>query len=49
MMALHNISDKNLENVLKSLEKNSMLAVRWFENKYKKLKTENLGIVSDNF
>ena len=26
------ISDESLENVLKSLEKNSMLAIRWFEN-----------------
>ena len=31
------ISDESLENVLKSLEKNSMLAVRWFENNYMKL------------
>ena len=28
------ISDKSLENVLKSLEKNSMLAITWFENNY---------------
>ena len=31
------ISDKNVENVLKSLGKNSMLAIRWFENNYMKL------------
>ena len=31
------ISDESLENVLKSLEKNSVLAIRWFENNYMKL------------
>ena len=31
------IFDENSENVLKSLEKNSMLAVRWFESNYMKL------------
>ena len=31
------ISDKSLENVLKSTEKNSMLSIRWFENNYIKL------------
>ena len=34
------ISDESLENVLKSLEKNSMLAIRWFENNYMKLNTD---------
>ena len=29
-----------LENVLKSLEKNSMLATPWFENNYMKLNTD---------
>ena len=43
------ISDKSLENVLKSLEKNSVLALRWFQNNYMKLNTDNFGIVSDNF
>ena len=33
------ISDDSLENVLKSLEKNPMLAIRWFENNYMKLNT----------
>ena len=33
------ISDKSLENVLKSLEKNSMLLIHWFENNYMKLNT----------
>ena len=31
------IFEENSENVLKSLEKNSMLAVRWFESSYMKL------------
>ena len=43
------ISAKSLENVLKSLEKNSVHALRWFENNYTKLNTDNFGIVSDNF
>ena len=34
------ISDESLENVLKSLEKNSILATRWFENNYMKLSTD---------
>ena len=34
------ISDKSLENVLKSLEKNSMFAIRWFEINYMKLNTD---------
>ena len=33
------ISDKSLENVLKSLE-NSVLAIGWFENNYMKLNTD---------
>ena len=33
------ISDKSLENVLKSLE-NSILAIGWFENNYMKLNTD---------
>ena len=33
-------SDESLENVLKSLEKNSMLAIRWFENNYMKLNAD---------
>ena len=43
------ISDKSLENILKSFETNSMLALSWFENNYIKLNTDNFGIVSDNF
>ena len=34
------ISDESLENVLKSLEKNSMLAIRWFENNYIELEIQ---------
>ena len=34
------ISDESLENALKSLEKNSMLAIRLFENNYMKLNTD---------
>ena len=33
------ISFKSLENVLKLLEKNSMLLIHWFENNYMKLNT----------
>ena len=36
------IFDESLENVLKSLEKNSLLAIRWFENNYMKLNTDKL-------
>ena len=34
------ISDESSKNVLKSLEENSMLAIRWFENNYMKLNTD---------
>ena len=34
------ISDESLANALKSLEKNSMLAIRLFENNYMKLNTD---------
>ena len=39
------ISDESLENVLKSLEKNSMLAIRWFENNYMKLNTDKCRLI----
>ena len=39
------ISDESLENVLKSLEKNSMLAIRWFENNYMKLNTDKCRMI----
>ena len=38
------ISDKSLENVLKSLEKNSILAISWFENNYRKVNTEKCRV-----
>ena len=34
------VSDESLGNVLKSFEKNSMLAVCWFVNNYIKLNTD---------
>ena len=39
------ISDESLENVLKSLDKNSMFAIRWFENKYMKLNTDKCSLL----
>ena len=39
------ISDESLGNVLKSLEKNYMLAIRWFENNYIKLDTDNCHLI----
>ena len=39
------ISHESLENVLKSLEKNSMLAIRWFENNYMKLNTDKCRLI----
>ena len=39
------ISDESLENVHKSLEKNSMLAIRWFENNYMKLNTDKCRLI----
>ena len=39
------ISDESLENVLKLLENNSMLAIRWFENNYMKLNTDKCRLI----
>ena len=39
------ISDESLENVLKSLEKNSMFAIRWFENKFMKLNSDKCRLL----
>ena len=39
------ISAYILENVLKSFEKNSMLALRWFENNYMKLNTDKCHLI----
>ena len=38
------ISDESLEN-LKSLEKTSMLAIRWFENNYMKMSTDKCHLI----
>ena len=43
------ISDEDLENVLKSLEKNSMLAIRWFENSYMKLSTNKYHLIVSGY
>ena len=42
------ISDESLENVLKSLEENSVLAIRWFENNFMKLNTNKCHQVLAN-
>ena len=43
------VSDKSLKNVLKSLEKNSMLAIRWFENNYVKLNTDKCHLIVSGY
>ena len=43
------ISDESLENVLKSLEKNSMLAIRWIENNYMKLNTDKCNLIVSGY
>ena len=43
------IFDESVENVLKSLEKNSMLAIRWFENNYMKLNTDKCGLIVSGY
>ena len=43
------ISDECLENVLKSLEKNSMLAIGWFENNYMKLNTDKCRLIVSGY
>ena len=42
-------SDEKLENLLKSLTKNSMLAIRWFENSYMKLKTDKCRLIVSGY
>ena len=39
------ISDESLENVLKSLEKNSTFDIPWFENDYMKLNTDKYHLI----
>ena len=43
------IIDEKLENVLKSLEKNSVLAIRWFENNYTKLNTDKSRLIVSGY
>ena len=43
------ISDESLENVLKSLEKNSMLAILWFENNYMKSNTDKCHLIVSGY
>ena len=43
------ISDESLENALKSLEKNSMLATRWFENNYLKSNTDKCQLTVSGY
>ena len=40
-----NVCDENLENVLKSHEKNSVLAICWFENKFMNFNTEKCHLI----
>ena len=43
------IFEDSLEDVLKSLEKNSMLALCWFENNYKKLNTDKCHLIVSGY
>ena len=43
------ISDDSLENVLKSLEKSSILAISWFENNYMKLNTDKCHLIVSGY
>ena len=43
------ICDESLENVLKSLEKNSMFVIRWFENNYMKLNTYKCRLIVSGY
>ena len=43
------IFDESLENLLKSLEKNSMLAICWFENNYMKLNTDICRLIVSGY
>ena len=39
------VSDKSLENALKSLDKNFVFAISWFENNYMKLNTDKCRLI----
>ena len=43
------ISDESLENVLKSREKKSILAISWFENNYMKLNTYKCRLIFSGY
>ena len=43
------ISDESLENNLKSLDENSMLAIRWFENDYIILNTNKCHLMVSGY
>ena len=43
------IFDESLENDLKSLGKNSVLAIRWFENIYLKLNTDKCHLIVSGY
>ena len=43
------ISDESLGNVLKSLEKSSMLAIRWIENNYMRLNTDKCHLIVSSY
>ena len=43
------ISDEGLENVLKSIEKNSTFAIRWFKNNYMKLNTDKCHLIVSGY
>ena len=43
------IFNESLANVLKSFEKNSMLAIRWFENNYMKLNTDKCHLIVSSY
>ena len=43
------ISDESLENVLKSLDKNSMIAIPWFENNYVILNTDKCCLIVSGY
>ena len=43
------ISDGSLKNVLKSLEKNSLLAISWFESNYMILHTNKCHLIGSGY
>ena len=44
-----NVCAENLENVLKSLEKKSVLAKYWFENNFMKYNPENCHLIFSGY